>query len=537
MRRIALAAAAAAVVLCPLASPRTLLGESPGRGPRAAGQPASPQPAVAGRIVNGLPTASYPSVGLLVTEQGTCTATLIGCRIALTAAHCLCTDPASHQLLTGAQCAGRADLLDPSTKLLYLPSAGRFPAARIAVDPSFVFTQGGDVAIVQLAQAVTGVAPAALDTAGIPPPGTAGTIVGFGITEDPSSGAGIERAGALAVAPCSVPGVDAAHHVCADLVAPLGPPGTSSGPCVGDSGGPLFVDMGAGPRLAGSASGDNSTSANCAPPSHFWFASAYVERAWIEATAGADLGTGACGGLPAAGGPDAAVTQVLGTLSAAHPDDVVPISVPAGISHLRVGLSAESPFVVDDDLYLASGSPPTLSHFDCKSEAAEAIDFCDVAAPAPGTWYALVHRASGHGGPYQLVETLFARPPGVPTCTPSDTTLCLDDQPGDRRFEVEVTFETAGAAPASGHAVPLASLGVAAGGLFWFFDPTNPEMLVKVLNGCSLGGHYWVFSAAGTNVGLTTTVTDTATGARKTYVNPIGTAAPPVQDTSALPCR
>jgi hypothetical protein len=61
-------------------------------------------------------------------------------------------------------------------------------------------------------------------------------------------------------------------------------------------------------------------------------------------------------------------------------------------------------------------------------------------------------------------------------------------------------------------------------------------MLVKVLNGCSLGGHYWVFYAAGTNVGLTTTVTDTVTGNHKTYTNSIGVAAPPVQDTSALPC-
>ena len=44
------------------------------------------------------------------------------------------------------------------------------------------------------------------------------------------------------------------------------------------------------------------------------------------------------------------------------------------------------------------------------------------------------------------------------------------------------------------------------------------------------------FYAAGTDVGLKTTVTDTVTGAHKTYTNPIGTAAPPVQDTSAIPC-
>ena len=45
---------------------------------------------------------------------------------------------------------------------------------------------------------------------------------------------------------------------------------------------------------------------------------------------------------------------------------------------------------------------------------------------------------------------------------------------------------------------------------------------------------YWVFFAAGTNVEFTVTVTDTQTGTVKTYSNPLNTAAPPVQDTSAF---
>ena len=35
---------------------------------------------------------------------------------------------------------------------------------------------------------------------------------------------------------------------------------------------------------------------------------------------------------------------------------------------------------------------------------------------------------------------------------------------------------------------------------------------------------------------LTLTVTDTVRGQSKTYTNPQGTAAKPVQDTNALPC-
>ena len=44
---------------------------------------------------------------------------------------------------------------------------------------------------------------------------------------------------------------------------------------------------------------------------------------------------------------------------------------------------------------------------------------------------------------------------------------------------------------------------------FWFFDPSNAEMLIKVLNACVpvLGNKYWVYYAATTNVELTATGT------------------------------
>ena len=87
-----------------------------------------------------------------------------------------------------------------------------------------------------------------------------------------------------------------------------------------------------------------------------------------------------------------------------------------------------------------------------------------------------------------------------------------------------------------GHAIPLSSLGVKRGGLFWFFSQDNPEMLVKVLDGCSLNSDFWVFYGAGTDIGLSVRVTDVLSGLSKTYTNQRGTAALPLQDTAALPC-
>jgi hypothetical protein len=129
--------------------------------------------------------------------------------------------------------------------------------------------------------------------------------------------------------------------------------------------------------------------------------------------------------------------------------------------------------------------------------------------------------------------------PNLSGCVANDTTLCIDDDPGDQRFRVRVTYNTsqAGGFSGSADAIPLAPLGVFRGGLFWFFTQDNPEMLVKVLNGCSVNNRFWVFLTAGTNVGFTVTVRDMQTGATRTYSNPDLRPAPPVQDTSAFLCN
>ncbi|MEM8932811.1 MAG: hypothetical protein AAGE94_16625, partial [Acidobacteriota bacterium] len=62
-------------------------------------------------------------------------------------------------------------------------------------------------------------------------------------------------------------------------------------------------------------------------------------------------------------------------------------------------------------------------------------------------------------------------------------------------------------------------------GLFWFFGPDNLEILIKVLDGRAINGHFWVLWGAATDVGLDITVTDHATGEVWTGNNPVGTFA------------
>ncbi len=72
--------------------------------------------------------------------------------------------------------------------------------------------------------------------------------------------------------------------------------------------------------------------------------------------------------------------------------------------------------------------------------------------------------------------------------------------------------------------------------LFWFYNDTNWELMVKVLNGCAVNGHFWVFGGALTDQGYDLVVTDMFLGGQKHYVNHLGTRAPAIVDTTAFHC-
>jgi hypothetical protein len=74
-------------------------------------------------------------------------------------------------------------------------------------------------------------------------------------------------------------------------------------------------------------------------------------------------------------------------------------------------------------------------------------------------------------------------------------------------------------------------------GSFWFFDPANVELIVKVIDACPVNGHRWVFAAGLTSVAVDLVVTETATGTERRYRNPQGVAFQPVQDTLAFRCE
>lgn len=118
--------------------------------------------------------------------------------------------------------------------------------------------------------------------------------------------------------------------------------------------------------------------------------------------------------------------------------------------------------------------------------------------------------------------------PVASVCTPGPTTLCLG---AGGRFQVRARWNTVNPAQ-SGDAMAVSLTSDT--GFFWFFSQTNVEMVVKSLNACALNSRFWFFAGGLTNVRAVITVTDTKTGAVKTYTNPQNTPFQPIQDTAAF---
>ena len=168
------------------------------------------------------------------------------------------------------------------------------------------------------------------------------------------------------------------------------------------------------------------------------------------------------------------------------------------------------------------------------------LEECDLTVDAAGRYQAR-HGAilpsepfDWDGGVYSLSVAPWGRemtvvegvePQG--NCRSSSSAMCLQGS----RYEVTVDWRTADGESGAGQ---VASVGTADSGLFWFFSSTNWELLVKVLDGCRVNGHHWVFGAATTDVGYRVTVTDTESGSVRRYWNEPGQAAAAIADVTAF---
>ena len=98
-------------------------------------------------------------------------------------------------------------------------------------------------------------------------------------------------------------------------------------------------------------------------------------------------------------------------------------------------------------------------------------------------------------------------------CAQGSEILCLGPE---GRFEARVAWKNPfNGAQGVGRTVPLTT----DTGAFWFFAEENLEILLKVLDARAVNENFWVYYGSLSNVEYTVTVTDTQTGAVKSYIN------------------
>ena len=112
------------------------------------------------------------------------------------------------------------------------------------------------------------------------------------------------------------------------------------------------------------------------------------------------------------------------------------------------------------------------------------------------------------------------------SCVPDEETLCL----GGGRFQITGSWEDFDGNTGPFRVIPATD----ETGLIWFFDDGNIELLVKILDGCPVNGHFWVFFAATTNVGFDMEVVDLLADETRTYENPVGVIPQATTDVTAF---
>ena len=168
--------------------------------------------------------------------------------------------------------------------------------------------------------------------------------------------------------------------------------------------------------------------------------------------------------------------------------DVYDLTVEAGVTivaHANSDLGVPVEVSITDPAGIAVAINPFLAHYVTRIAGVHTIGVAYAHQPIR---YALGIRCD----------------PGPPSCVADDFVLCLQGT----RFSVTTAWRTDKGAGA-GRAVQLTE----DAGYFWFFDPDNVEVVVKILDACQHPfDHYWLFAGGLTNVSVAMTVLDTITG-------------------------
>jgi hypothetical protein len=352
-----------------------------------------------GRIVNGVSTVSFPSVGALLRSypapDGTfrlttwCTGTLIGSRTFVTAAHCIVEDRT------------------PAKYRVFLQHAGLFGVKAIEYQDSLYSFPKADVAIVQLEDPVDGIRVQPVTDRGLTERTVPAVIVGFGRTGGKSLVYGIKRTGYVKTSDCTcaMPACrEPGELICWKYDALIANPGLDSNTCNADSGGPLLLErtQGQALQLIGTTSG--GTRADCFAHDESYDLSVFKYHDWVTRVAGDDLGVS--GAAPLVGEVGAVVQAAGGRFDDQTTRQSFTLTVASGARRMVVAMNGDDTLSADNRFTLELQQPGNAGEPQCAQRDNVQFKACRIANPVPGEWRVTVTAERG-AGDFQLVSTIF----------------------------------------------------------------------------------------------------------------------------------
>lgn len=333
-------------------------------------------------VVNGQPHSGHPSCGKLTTGSSLCTATLVGKKTVVTAAHCV-SPGWSHTFTVGGQAYKSA-------------SVHRHPKYN-----SYQLTY--DIAVVMLQDAPS-VQGAVINTTE-PPVGTEITIVGYGKTGEWNSDAGVKRMAKSTIAELTP----------TRIRIPASNSSAAGNICNGDSGGPSYAMVNGQEVHVGVHS---TKSGSCGSGGHDTRVDTFAD--WISQTTSGDVNKpgapppGGGGGGTAPPPSDTQPPQVAITYPLAGAKVPPSISVTAKITDDKGVTKVE--LLVDGKVVSTNGG---------------ATSFPVVLQPGSRTLQVNAHDAAGNKGQATVSVTVEGTPPpNNPPNNPPNTPPPPEPEPG-----------------------------------------------------------------------------------------------------------
>jgi hypothetical protein len=226
-----------------------------------------------------------------------------------------------------------------------------------------------------------------------------------------------------------------------------------------------------------------------------------------------------------------ASAQWMGSTGSFHVDHIMSQrTMMSGMMDLRLVMTSTMPVWGQPFSYMPFSDPMTFNPLAPGSQ--DTVDSGTInmygSSMPPGTYYMLLYMREQMGMGGMMSDADWVLFPKQVTCDGlgcSVASACMEDANSmclvGGRFRVTLDYSGYGANPPMGHGTGRHLTDNVT--YFGTVDPTSADVVVKMINFCSLNNSWSVYIGGTTDINTTISITDTATGQiSQPFVNPLG---------------